>query len=48
MERSICNNFLIKISKSLHTNVPKCDNNTFNIFTVLGVETKEVILCRPL
>lgn len=48
MDRSICEKLLNQISEKLHTSAPKCDNNTFNIFTVLGVETKEVILCRLL
>lgn len=48
MDRTIYKSLLSKISENLHTGVPRGNNDTFNIFTVLGVETKEVILCRLL
>lgn len=48
MDRIKYESLLSKISEKMHAGVPRGDNDTFNIFTVLGVETKEVILCRLL
>lgn len=48
MDRTTYEKLLSKISENLQTGVPRGDNDTFNVFTVLGVETKEVIICRLL